>query len=164
MTSVFVSVGGTDEPKHLDLTGHQETVGSGWTQDVHSRRGPQKKESVKKGATPPRTGGRKGWHLWRELCFCGEAGRESSLPTGDPPLHFATFSIKRFSFLAKKAAPSLLEPPPFSLAVCGLGHKLFRRPVHSYFKGLISFPVMSLYSLEPPFHFTELLFIPLIFF
>ena len=29
MTSVFVSVGGTDEPKHLDLSGHQETLGSG---------------------------------------------------------------------------------------------------------------------------------------
>lgn len=117
-----------------------------------------------RGPTPPRTGGRKGWYLWRELCFCGEAGRESSLPTGDPPPRFAAFLIKKFSFLAKKASPSLFKPLPFYLAICGLWHKLFRRPIHSYFKDLISFPVMSLYTLEPPFHFTELFFIPLIFF
>lgn len=117
-----------------------------------------------RGPTPPRKGGRKGWYLWRELCFCGEAGRESNLPTGDPPPSFAAFLIKKFSFLAKKASPSLFKPLPFYLAICGLWHKLFRCPIHSYFKDLISFPVMSLYTLEPPFHFTELFFIPLIFF
>ena len=141
---------GTAEPKRLDLSlvsspgdrgSHGEMVRSGYTQDIHGRRGPRKKETGMQGPTPSRTGGRNAQRLWRGLCFCGEAGSESSLHTGDPPLRFVTFLIKKFSFLAEKASLSLVKHLPFYLAICGLWRKLSRHPVHSYLKTSLVFPL-----------------------
>lgn len=140
-----------------DHGGHGETVRSGCTRmfGLCAGGGPRKEETGMKGPVPARMGSRKAQPVEGALLLRGRRGARTAC-TGDPPPRFVT-SWLRNSLLGQESPPLYSSLFRFIWPSVGSGINS-PGPIHSYLKTFWLVFRYSLYTLEPPFHFTELLF------